>query len=265
MTAMEQPSNNERQGLAFPQEYPVLTRPETFLAQCEGYGLALEPGELNALSHFLSLLLASNAVVNLTSITDPDEAWSRHIFDSLSLLPVLSELGDDLKIADVGSGGGLPAIPLAITMPRSSFTLIESTGKKAAFLEHAASVLELGNVRVLKARAEDVGQEFRTHRGRYDIVTGRAVGRINVLAELTAPLAKVGGLVVLTKGEKAPEELDEARIALTTLGLAHAGTHETPTGRVVILEKVRATPRTYPRRAGEPKRSPIGSSGAEKR
>jgi len=262
---MEQQSNNEPRELVFPSEYPVLTPPDAFLAMCEGYGLALEPSELNALSHFLSLMLASTSVVNLTSITDPESAWEKHIFDSLTLLPFLQECGTSAKIADVGSGGGVPAIPLAITNPRFDFTLIESTGKKAHFLSHAAAMLELGNVRVVNDRAEGVGQEFRTHRGRYDIVTARAVGRIIVLAELTAPLAKVGGLVVLTKGEKAAEELDEAALALKTVGLAHAGTHETPTGRVVVLEKTRPTPRPYPRRAGEPKRSPIGSSGSGKR
>ena len=118
---------------------------------------------------------------------------------------------------------------------------------------------------MLKARAEDVGQDHRTHRGRYDIVTARAVGRIIVTSELTAALAKVGGIVLLTKGEKAEQELEEAARAMEKLGLAHAGTQETPTGKIVALEKIAPTPRPYPRRAGEPKRAPIGSSSVSSR
>jgi len=265
MATMEQQSNKPKRELVFPSEYPVLTPPREFLERCDRYGLVLEPTEIDALARFLSLMLACNEVLNLTSITEPLAAWEKHIFDSLTLLPFMQESGKSAKVADIGSGGGVPAIPLAIVCPGFDFTLIETTGKKAQFLMHAALTLGLGNVRTVNSRAEDVGQEFRTHRAVYDIVTARAVGRINVLAELTAPLVKVGGLVVLTKGEKAQEELDEARLAMKTVGLAHAGTHETPTGRVVVLEKTRPTPRPYPRRAGEPKRSPIGSSSSEKK
>jgi 16S rRNA (guanine527-N7)-methyltransferase len=254
--------------LEFPREYPILAPTPGFRELCEGYGIELETGELERLARFLSLMLASNEVVNLTAMTEPAEAWQHHIFDSLSLLPFFQELsegmaevGQRLAVADVGSGGGMPAIPLAIVLPDVDFTLIESTGKKTAFLSHAIAELELPNVRVLKARAEDVGQDFRTHREAYDLVTARAVGRIIVLSELTSALAKVGGMVLMTKGKKAEEELDEATLALKKLGLSHAGTHETPTGRLVALEKLEQTPRPYPRRPGEPKRAPIGSSG----
>lgn len=274
MGTMAHQSNSKEGGkpadrtLEFPREYPIAAPTPGFRKLCEGYGLELETGELERLARFLSLMLASNDVVNLTAITEPEEAWRRHIFDSLSLLPFfqemsesMAEVGQRLSVADVGSGGGLPAIPLAIVHPEVDFTLIESTGKKAMFLNHAIAELELPNVRVLKARAEEAGQDVRNHREAYDVVTARAVGRIIVLSELTAALAKVGGMVLLTKGAKAPEELAEASLALKKLGLTHAGTHETPTGRIVALEKVDQTPRTYPRRPGEPKRAPIGSSG----
>jgi len=259
---MEQPSN--KRDLIFPEEFTLIPPPESFSALCAGYSLSLDEAEIGSLARFLSLLIASNEVVNLTAITDNEAAWSRHIFDAMTLLPFFQDLSKGAKIADVGSGGGVPAIPLAIACPECEFTLIESTGKKGAFLMHAAKVLGLGNVRVLSERAEDVGQDFREHRGEYDIVTARAVGRIIVTAELTAALLKVGGMVLLTKGEKAEEELLEAKAALRMLGLSHAGTHETPTGRIVALEKVRPTPRTYPRRPGEPKRAPIGSAAARK-
>jgi len=265
----KEPRGPSRRAIEFPSEFPVITPTPGFLELCDRYGIALEPGETETLARFISLMLACNEVVNLTAIKDPDSAWERHVFDALSLLPFFEAFsegtGGKLSVADVGSGGGVPAIPLAVVRPDCDFTLIESTGKKAAFLTHAIDRLRLPNVRVLKARAEDIGQDHRTHRGRYDIVTARAVGRIIVTSELTAALAKVGGMVLRTKGEKAAEELEEAAPAMEKLGLAHAGTRETPTGRIVALEKIAPTPRPYPRRAGEPKRTPIGSSSASSR
>lgn len=196
--------------------------------------------------------------MNLTAIRDADEAWERHIFDALTLLPVLGELGEGARVIDVGSGGGLPGIPLAIVRPDLAVVLLEPTGKKAAFLRHAAEELGLTNVEVVRERAEVMGASGGAHRDGYDAVVARAVGRLVVLAELTVPLAKIGGLIVLVKGQKADEELAEARQALHMLCVSHAGTVSTPTGRVVVLEKRRATPTKYPRSAAEMKKKALG-------
>jgi 16S rRNA (guanine527-N7)-methyltransferase len=174
-------------------------------------------------------------------------------------------------VIDVGSGGGLPGIPLAITRPDLTYTLLESTGKKADFLREAVKALGLGNVSVLAERAEVAAQDRGTrvsvgggshregaHRESYDLVIARAVGRLAMLAELTVPFAKVGGRVALVKGQQAEEELTEAAEALHLLKALHAGTLETPTGRIVVLNKGAATPRIYPRADGEPKRAPLG-------
>ncbi len=250
--------------IEFPAEVVPASVPGSFTAACTDFGLAFEPGEVEALARFLGFLLAVNEKMNLTAIRDVEEAWTRHIFDALTLLPLLAEIPDGGEVADIGSGGGLPAIPLAIALPHLKFTLIESTGKKADYLSAAAAFLGLKNVRVLNARAEEVGQDFRVHRERYDAVTARAVGRMAMLLEFTVPLAKSpdgdvpGGQIILVKGEKAAEELAEAKQALHMLHCAHAGTVETPTGRLVVIEKLRKTPRTYPRPVGEPKRSPLG-------
>lgn len=225
-------------------------------------------------------MLEANKAFNLTAIADPPAAWERHILDSLTLLPVLGEAapareGEPVRVIDVGSGAGLPGIPLAIVRPDVRVTLLDATAKKCEFLRACARELGLTNVEVVCARAEQAGQDRGEHSGAgrvggrrdaYDLVVARAVGRLATLAELCVPLARVGGLIALVKGEKAEEELAEAKGALHLLHAAHAGTIRTPTGRVVVLEKLRATPKVYPRRDGEPKRSPLGvEPGAGKR
>lgn len=239
-----------------------LEAPAAFLARAEEYGIAFEEGEVERLGRYLALLLAANELVNLTAIRDADEAWERHIFDALTLLPVLGELPEASRVIDVGSGGGLPGIPVAIVRPDLAVVLLEPTGKKAAFLRHAAKELGLGNVEVVRERAETLaasgGALASLHRNGYDAVLARAVGRLAVLAELAVPLAKIGGLIVLVKGQKADEELAEARQALHMLCVSHAGTVSTPTGRVVVLEKRRATPAKYPRSAAEMKKKALG-------
>ncbi len=244
-----------------------LPTPE-FLEAAAALGIEFEPGDLDRLARFLGLLLDANTRTNLTAITDPPEAWLRHILDALTLLPMLAELGDGARVIDIGSGGGVPALPLAIVCPHLCFTLLEATGKKAAFLRETIAALALPNAEVLQARAESAGQDRGARlpdgsrsgaiREAFDAVTARAVGRLAVVAELTIPFARRGGLILLVKGRQAEEELAEAGEALRQLGAVHAGTVETPTGRVVVLEKSMLTPRTFPRRDGEPKRAPLG-------
>ena len=233
--------------------------------------MALSDAETAMLGRYLGMLLEANRAFNLTAIRDPGEAWTRHVLDSLTLLGVLDELspeeGRPMRVIDVGAGGGLPGLPLAIARSDIRVTLLDATAKKCAFLGNVSRELGLSNVEVLCARAEAAGQDRgeRTGTGRvgarrdaYDLVTARAVGRMATLSELTVPFARVGGLVALIKGEKAGEELDEAKGALHLLHAAHAGTIQTPTGRIVVLEKLRQTPKLYPRRDGEPKRAPLG-------
>lgn len=257
-----------------------LTPPGEFLDRAGAIGLEFEAGDTERLGRYLGMLLAANQLANLTAITEPAKGWERHILDSLSLVPVLAELPEGALVIDVGSGGGLPGIPLAIVCPTLRFTLLEPTGKKAAFLNQAIAELGLANCRVVQARAEAAGQDRGLksatgreggHRERYDAVVARAVGALPVLAELTVPFAKAplggatGGLVALVKGERADAELAAAAEALRTLRAVHETTMDTPTGRVVVLSKVGPTPRDYPRRDGEPSRAPLGAGSAPDR
>ena len=180
----------------------------------------------------------------------------RHIFDSLTLLPWIGATAAK-RVIDLGSGGGLPGIPLAISMPDVQFTLVEATGKKAKFLERAVAELALSNVRVINDRAETLGQDLLNHRQRYDIVTARAVGKLTVLVELAVPLARVGGHVLAIKGGSAKSEIKQAKRAMHLLHCHVSNTVKTPTGTVVVIEKLRECPKLYPRRPGEPRRSPL--------
>jgi len=229
---------------------------EEFVEACASFGIVCEPEELERLGMFLALLLDATQRVNLTGIRDPETAWMKHIFDALTLLSVLGELPGDASIVDIGSGGGLPALPLAIVKPGWMVTCVESTGKKCDFLRSASQKLGLENVRVIQVRAEVIGQD-EEYRESFDAVTARAVGKIRVLAEYTVPLAKEAGIVVLTKGAQAVQELEEAQQALYLLHADVSGTVQTPTGTLVVICKTRSTPNKYPRMVGEPSRDPL--------
>lgn len=217
--------------------------------------LALLSAEQRAnLERYIDLLLRATEEFNLTAICDRDEAWSRHVIESLRLLPLL---GEGQSLIDVGTGGGLPGMVIAIARPDLAVTLLEATTKKARFLERVASELRLTNVNVVALRAEDAGKVGSKLRESFDIATARAVAQLRVLLELTIPFLKPSGRFVAVKGERAGDELTEANKALELLGVTLEAQHRQPTATVLLLRKDKPTPGKYPRRAGEPKRNPL--------
>lgn len=258
------------------QQPETLSPPQEFLNAAAELGIEFEPGDLDRLGRFLAIMLEANKTTNLTAITDPAQAWMKHIFDALTLVPVVASVTENrdrqaaeagvpdapgpspLSIIDIGSGGGVPALPLAIVMPDARVTLVEATGKKVEFLRGAIKALGIANASVIQGRAEGLGQDHKAHREKYDISTARALGHLAVVCELCGPLVKPHGVVIAVKGAKADAELAESAKAMGELGLRHSDTIQTPTGRLVVLEKTTRTPRTYPRRDGEPARVPIG-------
>ncbi len=207
------------------------------------------------------LLLEWNKRMNLTAITDQREIAVMHYLDALTLKRVLP-LADGRRLIDVGAGAGFPGLPLAIAYPRLQVTLMDSTAKKLRFIDQACSDLGLKNARSLHARAEDAGRDKR-HREAYDFVVARAVGRLPALSEYTLPLAKLGGQAVAMKGRSAYEETNAAAKAIDRLGgeLFTIEELQLPTldnpRYLVVIDKVKPTPRRYPRKAGVPSRQPI--------
>ena len=239
--------------------------------------VSLDEAQQQTLARYLDMMLAANRRVNLTAVREPDAAWKRLILDSLTLVPGLEPLEPGATLIDIGSGGGLPGIPLAIARPDLRVTLLEATGKKARFLQQCADELPLENVSVVNERAEHVGQD-KAHREKYDLAVVRAVGSVSELLEYAMPLVKTGGRVLAMKGSAGERELAAASDALSVLGAgdvqlieayppadeaAGADQADIPADardeELVILSIVKehATPRSYPRRAGVPRHEPL--------
>jgi 16S rRNA (guanine527-N7)-methyltransferase len=221
-----------RDAIPLPAPEPLAV-PPTFQAALETLDVRLQTAQLAQLGDFLARLIAMNEHMNLTGITDPEQAWTRHALDALSLCPVLAELPTNARVMDVGSGGGIPGIPLAIARPDLRLTLVEATQKKAVFLRAVSTALGLRNVEVCAQRAEQLlDGELR---GAFDAVTARALAKIDVLLPWTAPFVRPGGRVLLIKGEAAEQELRDARKSLARFHCTHERTLLTTTGRVVVL------------------------------
>ena len=206
-------------------------------------GVSLSHEEERQLSRYLGMLFAANERFNLTRI-DRASAWSRHVVDSLTLLAPLDAIEGVGRGIDIGSGGGLPAIPLAITRSDIAWTLVESTGKKARFLEAVARRLGLANVRIVQERAEKAARTAM--RESFDVATSRAVGALADLAVWTVPFLKIGGLMLAIKGERAAEEVASAKQALYELHAVAIDQLRSESNTIVIVEKQRKTPSKFP-------------------
>lgn len=236
--------------------------PDSFRHDLSRLDLVIPEPALETLARYVALFIETNQKFNLSATKSAEEFWPRHVLDSLTVLPGLDDLPDGAAVVDVGSGGGLPGIPLAIARPNLRFTLLEATGKKARFLEQCAADLGLANVRVVNDRAETAGQDARW-RQTFDAAVTRAVGPMNVLLELTLPLVCVGGRLLAMKGPSLEQELAACGEALEVLGAGEVAVVDAypesfDLGTVIaVVEKARSTPRGYPRLPGMPKQAPL--------
>ena len=228
---------------------------ETLAAGLPALGLTLTDGQLDRLCQFGQLLLEQNQVMNLTAITEPRAVAELHFLDSLALLQ-----WEDLRgkaVIDVGCGAGFPGTPLAIAVPELKLTLLDSLQKRIRWLETVLPQVGV-DATCVAARAEEYVAQ---HREQYDVAVSRAVARLNLLSELCLPYVKGGGKFLALKGAMAQEEADEARKAIETLGGRITGIWEYPVGdavhRIVAVEKVRPTPKAYPRKFAKIKQSPL--------
>jgi 16S rRNA (guanine527-N7)-methyltransferase len=225
----------KRPPLAMPS-VPGLAVPEGFGERLAAIGAKVSAGRLITVGNYLARLLAMNERMNLTSITDAPGAWERHALDALSLVPHLANVPAGGRLVDVGSGGGIPGIPLAIARPDLHITLIEATQKKARFLSAVSEELHLTNVVTRAERAEKLAGGALA--GQFDVVTARAVARLATLVPLVVPFARAGGRLLLVKGQRVDEELAEATTVLAAHHVRHETTIATPTGRIVILSRM---------------------------
>ncbi len=245
--------------------WTVWTKPGAVIASAHPMPV-LSSDQEDRIEAYLQRLLEMNKKFNLTAIVDPAEARERHIVECLRLVPLVDELlppltttdkSPERQVLDVGSGGGLPGMVLAIARPDLNFVLLESVAKKARFLDETKAALGLSNVTVLCDRAELSSAPQSKYRESFELVTARAVAALPTLLELVVPFAKPRGQLLLIKGERYREELDAAKNALRLLHCESRRTERHPTATILILDKLERTSKLYPRRSGEPKRKPL--------
>ena len=228
---------------------------ETLAKGLPALGLSLPEEVQDTLCAFGEAVIKQNEVMNLTAITEPTQVAKLHLLDSLSLLSLEDLTGK--KVIDVGCGAGFPGVPVKIACPDMQLTLLDSLGKRMQWLETVLPTLGV-DAECVTARAEEAVTDRRES---YDCATSRAVARLNILLELTAPYVKVGGKVLAMKGTAAQEELLEAKNAISRLGLQVEKVAEFPMDgtahTVIVLKKVAHTPPQYPRRYAKIKQMPL--------
>lgn len=224
-------------------------------------GFNLSQQQKAQFERYFELLVEWNEKINLTAITEKNEVYEKHFYDSVSpsFFYDFSSVG---TLIDIGAGAGFPSLPIKIMYPHLQITIVDSLNKRIQFLQHLVQELQLNQVTCLHGRAEELGV-MSSHRDRYDVVTARAVARLNVLSEYCLPFAKVGGVFIVLKGSDAPNELDEAKKAIKVLG----GKTEKMEGfqlpseqaerNIIIINKLTPTPKQYPRKAGMPAKKPM--------
>lgn len=220
-------------------------------------GIEISQKQAEQFYKYMELLLEWNEKMNLTAITDPEEVILKHFIDSLTIIPYLKEAD---TVLDIGTGAGFPGIPLKILEENKKFTLLDSLNKRIIFLQTVINELELKNIQAIHGRAEEFVSKEREAS---DIVTSRAVARLNVLLEYMLPFVKVGGRCICMKSFEIEEELKEAKKSIEILGgeiekIDEITLPNTDIKRkIVIIKKVKNTPSKYPRKAGTPAKEPI--------
>ena len=229
---------------------------DTLMNGLETLQLPLDPDCGRQLCALGQAVVEQNKVMNLTAITEPEAVAKLHLLDSVALLKCVDLRGK--KLIDVGCGAGFPGVPVKIACPGVQLTLLDSLGKRMTWLRDDA-LPRLGvEAECITARAEEFAQ---LRRESYDFASSRAVARLNILLELTAPFVKVGGAVLAMKGSAAAEELEEAKNAIRQLGLQLEKVHHFPVDgadhAIIVLRKIRPTPAQYPRKFNRIKQLPL--------
>jgi 16S rRNA (guanine527-N7)-methyltransferase len=232
-----------------------------FTVRLKKVGITLTTLQLEQFEIYFNTLVEWNEKMNLTAITDHDEVYLKHFYDSISAA-FYFDFTKKVSIIDVGAGAGFPSLPLKICFPQLDVTIVDSLNKRITFLQHLIDQLGVEGVRLFHDRAETFAQK-KEHRESYDLATARAVARLNVLSELCLPLVKVGGAFIAMKGSKGIEEIAEAKVAIQLLG----GEVEKETSftlpedeserHIICIRKIKRSPKKFPRKPGTPNKQPI--------
>ncbi|MFC1987258.1 16S rRNA (guanine(527)-N(7))-methyltransferase RsmG [Chloroflexota bacterium] len=237
---------------------------ETLNLSAKKLGLHLSPKQLEQFETYYQELLAWNQRMNLTAITDYEEVQLKHFLDSLTVTlacqPKLNQA--ETRLIDIGTGAGIPGLPLKIILPNIRLVLLDATAKKAAFLRHLKQKLELDNVEIVVGRAEEIAH-LADYRERFDIVLSRAVAILPTLVELTLPFCTIGGSFIAQKKGDIELEISQATKAINTLGGSLREVKRiymkefNDERQLIIIDKVSVTPPQYPRRPGTPAKRPL--------
>ena len=225
-------------------------------------GLHLNPRQLEQFQIYYEELIDWNQRMNLTAITDYEEVQIKHFLDSLTVTLALKQHSEGFRLIDVGTGAGLPGIPLKILLPNIKLVLLDATAKKAAFLHHLKPKLGLDDIEIVVGRAEDVAHQNQ-YREKFDIVLSRAVALLPTIVELTLPFCAIGGSFIAQKKGALDLEISQAAKAISLLGgnlreVKKVALEEFTDERwLIIIDKVLPTPQRYPRRPGIPAKRPI--------
>lgn len=230
-------------------------------AVAKEYGLELTTAQMAQFNTYYDLLIEWNQKINLTAITEPKDVAIKHMIDSLSCFKS-NLFEENCSLIDVGTGAGFPGLPLKIFFPSLKLTLLDSLNKRVKFLQLVVDTLGLKDVNVIHARSEEAAKN-KKYREQFDFATARAVARLPILCEYCLPFVKLNGMFIALKGRQYEEEIAEAGKAIKVLGGKLVKTMpvklpELDDKRAVIyVQKVKATPKTYPRKAGTPEKNPI--------
>ena len=234
---------------------------QQFIEALKEKGIVLTDTQIAQFKKYFELLVEWNEKMNLTAITDLEGVYLKHFYDSISA-SFYFDFTKVTTVCDVGAGAGFPSIPIKICFPHLHVTIVDSLNKRITFLNHLSEQLKLENVNFVHARAEEFGQNAK-YREQFDVVTARAVARLSVLSELCVPLAKNGGYFVALKAAAGPDELKDAKKAISTLGVelkeefAFLLPVEESERTLYVFDKVKNTPKKYPRKPGVPNKTPI--------